>query len=117
MAIAIMTRAWRESPQKGPTLLLLLALADMANEETGECWPSVKLLALRCRQKVRNTQYCLRKLEKSGEIKALRRAALRKTTMYTVMYMGAKFAPGGGDDPACTRGVQSLAPGTQREPK
>lgn len=52
----------------GPRLLLLLALADYANDEGAHCYPSIKTLARRCRRSDRRTQALLRELAASGEI-------------------------------------------------
>lgn len=70
MSIRVMTAVW-DSPCEDPsTLLLLLALADWANDQ-GECWPSVANLATKARMSVRNCQLHLRRLEKIGVIDCL----------------------------------------------
>lgn len=48
MSIKIMTLVWDKSPLKGTELLILLALADMANDD-GVCWPSYDTIAQRAR--------------------------------------------------------------------
>lgn len=63
-----MTRVWKDSKQKGSTLLLLLALADNYNDDRGCAWPSVAYLARKCRMTERNTQLLLSRLAESGEI-------------------------------------------------
>lgn len=47
-----MTQVWDKSPLDGSRLLILLALADMANDD-GYCWPSYATLAKRARLKSR----------------------------------------------------------------
>jgi len=82
-----MTRAWDRSSQQGTALLLLLALADFANDE-GTCWPSVKTLARKCRLGKRQTQNLLGKLEEEGEISRLDMGGGRgNTTTYRVNYV------------------------------
>ena len=48
MSIRWISHVWQKSPYKGEHLLLHLALADFANDE-GECFPSVRTLALKAR--------------------------------------------------------------------
>jgi hypothetical protein len=68
MSIAIMTQVWQHSQHKGSELLLLLAIADNANDQ-GLAYPSIRTLAKKTRLKERTVQYLLRnKLEPSGEL-------------------------------------------------
>ncbi len=48
MSIEIMSRVWSQSQQQGTKLVLLLALADMANSN-GYCWPSLETLQQKAR--------------------------------------------------------------------
>jgi DNA-binding transcriptional ArsR family regulator len=65
--LSVATRwAWKQS-QAGPRKLVLLALADSANDQ-GECSPAVRCLAHRCGMSDRNVQRHLRELERSGLI-------------------------------------------------
>ncbi len=47
-----MSKVWKESPLEGSRLLILLSLADMANDD-GYCYPSYATLAKRARLKSR----------------------------------------------------------------
>src|SRR5574337_931876 len=67
MSIKIASRVWEHSPQSGAPLLILLALADFANDE-GLCWPLVSTLAKKSRLGDRATQKWLSQLQDSGEI-------------------------------------------------
>jgi DnaD/phage-associated family protein len=62
-----MTRVWASSQQKGSTLLLLLSIADYANER-GVAYPSIATLAQKVRMTERNVQKLLGKLAESGEL-------------------------------------------------
>lgn len=62
-----MTLVWEHSTQKGSSLLLLLAIADHANEE-GTAWPSVPTLAKKVRVTERRIQQMLRELQEEGEL-------------------------------------------------
>jgi hypothetical protein len=63
-----MARVWANSQQSGGGLLVMLALADFANDE-GECWPSILVLAQKARLSEREVQYLLPKLEQTGELR------------------------------------------------
>jgi hypothetical protein len=47
MSIAASAWVWENSLTKGSEKLVLLALADYANE-AGQCWPSIATIARRC---------------------------------------------------------------------
>lgn len=67
MSIKVMTHVWDNAKQKGSAMLLLLAIADMANDE-GECWPSTETLAHKARVSVRTAQWTIYELEAAGEL-------------------------------------------------
>jgi hypothetical protein len=96
MSIKIMASVWEHSPQRGTSLLLLLALSNYANEY-GECWPSIGRLAHDCRQSERYTQILLRKLEAAGELTIIYRGDQGRTSLYTVITPEARRR--GEDDP------------------
>lgn len=53
MSIEIMTEVWKVSRVKGNDLLLMLAIANYA-DEMGYCWPSIRTLAKRTRMSPRS---------------------------------------------------------------
>src|SRR5215831_2313302 len=63
-----MARVWAHSQTAGGELLVMLALADFAND-AGECWPSIPVLAHKARLTERQTRRVLKKLEAAGEIR------------------------------------------------
>ena len=67
MSVLISAAVWKESTAQGTALLLLVSLADQANDE-GWCWPTVKLIAERCRISPRTAQRLIIQLEASGEL-------------------------------------------------
>jgi hypothetical protein len=67
MSIRIMADVWDHSPSDGGRLLVLLALADFANDR-GICWPKTKKLAKRARLSERQVRRVLKELVEDGEI-------------------------------------------------
>ena len=67
-----MSRVWDETRFKGTELLVLLCLADHANDD-GQCWPSYARLAKRARCSRRQAMRCVDRLLKEGWITRLKR--------------------------------------------
>lgn len=65
MSIKLMVEVWHLSSINSTEKLLLLALADWANDE-GLCWPSIDTLATKTSLSRRSVQGTIRKLEKGG---------------------------------------------------
>lgn len=61
MSVNIWRKVWSHPPQRQGQLLVMLALADYAND-AGMCWPSVKALAAKVRMTERGCQRVLRTL-------------------------------------------------------
>jgi DnaD/phage-associated family protein len=72
MSIELMTKVWKEADAEGSKLLLLLALADMANE-AGYCWPSYETLAKRARISRTHAINIMKELVDSGWIQKEKR--------------------------------------------
>ncbi len=85
-----MSRVWDESTHTGSALLMLLAIADHANDE-GICWPSVDTLAAKARVQTRQAQNLIAQLEQSGEL-VVERGKGRKNTSIYVVKIGGKGA-------------------------
>jgi hypothetical protein len=84
MSINVMTRVWQHAQHKGSALLLLLALADHANDE-GICWPSIQTLAAKIRMSERQTQRMLGTLIASGDVYAHEGRGRSHTSRYAVL--------------------------------
>ena len=67
MSIKVMSEVWEHSTHKGAALLLMLAIADHANDD-GIAWPSRSRMASRIRMSVMHTRRLIRTLIKSGEL-------------------------------------------------
>ena len=96
MSIKISTWVWDNSPLEGAQLLIHLALADSANEDSGECWPSQKHLAKRARCHVETVRRTIRQLEEMGLLQVVESSNGRKNNKYrlTPRIVGAQ-RPGG----------------------
>lgn len=72
MSLRVMVAVW-DGPQNiaGTDLLVLLALADHADDRGGSCYPKITRLAERCRVSDRTVQRSLRTLEQAGYIRRL----------------------------------------------
>jgi len=95
MSVRVIDRVWANSQQSGGGLLVMLALADFANDD-GECWPSVPTLAEKSRLTEREVQYLLPKLEAAGELRLVRSAGGRRKRhryIVTVAEKGANDSP------------------------
>lgn len=67
MSIRATNRGWTDASVIGPRRMLLLAIADYANDE-GVCWPSMRCLAKRTCLTVRRVQQLMRLLEAEDHI-------------------------------------------------
>jgi len=65
MSIRVMASVWDNGPEDRSELLVLLALADFAND-AGECWPSMIGIAEKARMTERGAQKIVRRLEETG---------------------------------------------------
>lgn len=97
MSIRVMSRVWDHSRHKGSALLLLLAIADNANE-AGEAWPSIDTLAKKVRMTDRNVQMLVQRLVDSGELQVEPGGGKHHTNHYRVTLNGEatnteKFSP------------------------
>jgi Helix-turn-helix domain len=84
VSIKVMAEVWESSSAKGGARLVLLALADHANDE-GYCHPSVARLARKSALTERNVQLILRNLEARGELVTLRNAGRGNVNAYWVL--------------------------------
>jgi len=86
MSIEVMTRVWRYSQQSGTALLVLLALADWA-DDYGYCYPGHVAIARKARTTERNVYLILNRLAEMGEIRVVRKGSggkRKETSIYHV---------------------------------
>lgn len=65
MSIQIMSQVWQNGPREPQNLLVLLALADMADDH-GFCTPSLHLIAAKSRCNVKMVRHVLGLLGSAG---------------------------------------------------
>lgn len=66
MSIRVMTTVWDARVFEGGTLLVLLALADWANDDGTKIYPTLKQIGEKAMLSERGTRECMRRLESSG---------------------------------------------------
>jgi Helix-turn-helix domain len=95
MSLRMMTLVWEKSNQKGSELLLLLAIADNANDQ-GIAYPSTKTLAKKTRLDRRHVKKLIRALERTGELRVAIGAGPRGCNEYVIQLStegGGKMPP------------------------
>lgn len=112
MSVRTMARVWEHSRHSGTHLLMMLAIADFADDD-GRAYPSVTTLAKKCRMQSRNANVILAALKASGELKVLTGQGPKNTNVYKIMLNPVRLQSDAGvqeragvQEPA---GVQSLA--------
>lgn len=109
MSIRVVDWVLRESPATQGRRLVLIALADTADDDGGDTYPSVETVASKARLSVRATKYALKQLRESGAIVDCGPSKYGTRT-YRIVMEGADFAPPGGAE-RDVEGVQSTTPG------
>lgn len=91
MSIRVMTFVWDHAPVKGSKLIVLLALADHANDH-GHCWPSMERIAHRARMSERQAQRVIVGLVDEGLLRVEKRNG--QSSLYTVLLGGRTSTSG-----------------------
>lgn len=84
MSVRMISRVWDVSAHKGNDLLMLLAIADFADDD-GNAYPSVTTLANKCRMKQRNANLILAALRESGELEVRLNEGPKGTNRYRIV--------------------------------
>jgi hypothetical protein len=117
MSIEMMTRVWKYSQARSGHLLVLLAIADHADDE-GVAYPSIPGIALKSRLKMRQVHNAINALVKYGELSVAYKEGPNGKNLYTVLTSKEKVqtlqnlhgATGCTVDPAMGCTVQPVAP-------
>ncbi len=83
MSIAVSGRVWKFSRHKSGNLLVLLAVADHADEE-GSAWPGIDRLARMTRLSDRHVRRCLNALLETGELEIMPESSPSGGTLYRI---------------------------------
>ena len=86
-------QVWEDSNATGTARLVLLALANYANED-GTAWPALSTLARDTRLSVRQVRYLLRHLDDAGELQTAIGSGPRGTNVYRLTPGNALPPPG-----------------------
>ena len=96
MSIKVTSLVWKHGPRDHATFVVLLALADFA-DNAGECWPGVDLIASSGRMSKRNVLRALQWLETYGWITVSRKSRDHKGNTYRIvlskLVSGVKVSP------------------------
>jgi hypothetical protein len=97
-----MAIVWKKSSHGGTDLLMLLAIADFADDD-GRAYPAVGTLAKKCRMGPRNANYVLSTLRDSGELQILVNEGPHGTNLYQLRFSAMKGMQriAGGDAKVC----------------
>jgi hypothetical protein len=85
MSVKLATLVRKFGPTDHTDFVVLLALADHANDSGGDCWPSVKAVATEMRIGERSVARSLSVLENDGWISVLRRSRDHKGNSYQLI--------------------------------
>lgn len=99
MSVKVTAAVWERSAAEGTDRLVLLALADHADDETWSCWPSLSHLAAKCRISERTVRRSLRDLEAAGEVQTVTRAGTSSRYHIRLNNPGQPVRPGQSDPP------------------
>lgn len=80
-----MTWVWEQSKAEGLDRLVLLAIADNANDQGGNAYPSVQTLRLKAKISERTVQRAVRRLVELGELRVRAGAGQNGVNVYTVV--------------------------------
>ena len=83
MSIKIMNAVWADGPEDHAGLLVLLAMADIA-DDAGKLWPSVATIAAKARMSERNARRVIRALEVDGWISTTISRGRNNTSTYVI---------------------------------
>lgn len=91
MTIAVMNYVWEHSKSKGLARLVLLAIADNANEQ-GDAFPGISRIAKKCNATDRSVQTSINELERMGELQVFPQVGVKtasgRTNLYRVVMNG-----------------------------
>lgn len=101
MSIKTTNWVWDHSTESGTNKLMLLAIAEYADDD-GVCWPSIARLAQRVCVKERQAQRLIKQLEQSGAIEVRRGVGRNHTSVYVIKGVAEYTIPDAEKVQSCT---------------
>ena len=96
MSLNALNHVWKHSHAKGSALLLLLAIADYAQDDGGMAFPSIQTLADKARMTPRWVQLLQNKLVEMGELSITPKGSRYGTNEYRII--GVEYKTGHGEE-------------------
>lgn len=93
MSVRVMTWVWEHSRAEGLHRLVLLAIADSADDTGANAWPSVATIAAKCRISERTVQRTVQALADDGQLEVAWNAGPRGTNRFRVVMTVPEPAP------------------------
>jgi Helix-turn-helix domain len=118
MSLKTLAHVWTHAQARGNHLLVLLAIADNANDD-GIAYPSIKTLAKKTRTTPRTVKRLVRQLEAQGLLTIATGAGPRGSNLYQVVGVSVAtsctLVPGvGSDTRGVSRGQKGVLPATPK---
>lgn len=107
MSIRVMSWVWEHSRAAGIDRLVLLAIADAANDDGAQAWPSGETLARKTGVNLRTVQRSMRRLVDLGEVSVKTNAGKNGANVYRV-HMTTPTPGTVPPEPSLTRPKESL---------
>ncbi len=85
MSIEVMRYVWKYSKSKGADRLMLLAIADIANDN-GDAYPGVDKLSVKCNTSHRSAQLTIQDLERIKELQVFENVGTKTISGWTNLY-------------------------------
>ena len=109
MSVEIMTAVFKHSQARYGDRIVLLAIADCANDDDRSAWPSKRKIAAKCLMSERQVQRAIGNLEKLGELKVVHSAGPGGSNLFTILTGGDNMSGGdthvsGGETSTAQRG-------------
>lgn len=96
MSVKASNYVWEHSEMTGPRRLIMLKIADSANED-GWCWLGVGKIADRCKQDAAHTRRYISQIEQAGELIVFERRVdgsnINLTNLYKIVMPGTSDIP------------------------
>ncbi len=116
MSNIALTKVFTESSSKGAARLVLLAIANYANDEM-QAWPGVACIARMAGVKERAVHYAIANLQAIGELNVGVRAGARCTNLYTITIQGVQTVQVGGANRAPNTSLHLIDTSMKEEKK